>query len=1134
MRKLLLRNFQAPGDVLMLTAAVRDLHGCYPGEFKTDVRTSCPQLWENNPYLSPLDEHAADVKIIDCHYPLIHRSNQTPVHFIEGFSAFLNQELGLKITPTLFKGDLHLSPAERSLVSQVTEIVGQDIPYWLVCSGGKRDFTIKWWEHGRYQAIVDHFRGAIQFVQTGASGHFHPELEGVIDLRGKTTVRQLIRLMYHAKGTLTPVSFLMHLSAAVEMKTDVGLPPKSGLARPCVVIAGGREPPQWEAYPTHQFIHTVGMLPCCRTGGCWKSRTQPLGDGNEKDLPQHLCVDVVNKLPRCMDLITVADVVRRIEMYLATAKVVQPTVEEISEVKPVKIQADEPDSPRESPLDDRVTEETALARAEEFIKSIKPYPRRFRGRGIVICGGGIRYFACAWVCISMLRRLKCSLPIQFWYLGRKEMDDRMKRMLKPFKVECVDALEVRAKHPARILNGWELKPFSILHSPFKEVLLLDADNVPIIDPSFLFRTPEYRDTGAVFWPDFGRLKPSRSIWELAGVEHRDEPEFESGQIVINKEKCWQALSLAMWYNENSDFFYQHIHGDKESYHIAFLKLKQSYSMPTTPVRALPGCMCQHDFEGRRIFQHRNLDKWSLFGSNHVIPGFTFESECLSDLERLRLLWQENSERLVCRYNPAEKSPEEIAVANSFVGKINEYHRIGWESRPMIFQKDGTIGTGAAGCELFWDVEKVGDGFELVIASESEITCRLKRHDNNVWRGRWLIHQKMPVVVAPLEELPAYPTEVKPKTRRSRGNRVVLRAPINAYTGYGLHACQIVSDLESFGCDLNIRAIDMDERFAIVPDRIKRNIVAEEIPDEWELLLHPPTLLPSWGKRTVYFTMWESTRLPNGGANCLNRAECIIVPSRWNAECLKLSGVKAPIKLVPLGINTDVFKFAPMNMHGPCVFGAAGRMAHGGIRKGINQVIEAFLTAFPRQKDVRLHVKGFPDCEIMKVSDPRVQVVQECLTEERLARWFAGLTCFVSAARGEGWGLMQQQALACGRPIISVRYGGVAEFFDPSMGYPLAFSIKPAAGHYSGCGDWAEPDHKHLISLMRRVYRDRKEARSLGAAGARSVAHLAWKSSNRALFDVLCELGMIVPSIKQNEVMKSQVRRSKIRKLRTRP
>ncbi|HEX2723982.1 MAG TPA: hypothetical protein VHM24_13785, partial [Gemmatimonadaceae bacterium] len=67
--KLILRNFQSPGDIVMLTAAVRDLHRCHPGRFVTDVRTSCPALWENNPYLTPLNLEDWDVRIIDCHYP---------------------------------------------------------------------------------------------------------------------------------------------------------------------------------------------------------------------------------------------------------------------------------------------------------------------------------------------------------------------------------------------------------------------------------------------------------------------------------------------------------------------------------------------------------------------------------------------------------------------------------------------------------------------------------------------------------------------------------------------------------------------------------------------------------------------------------------------------------------------------------------------------------------------------------------------------------------------------------------------------------------------------------------------------------------------------------------------------------
>jgi hypothetical protein len=104
------------------------------------------------------------------------------------------------------------------------------------------------------------------------------------------------------------VTLLMHLAAAVEC--PAGRP----LLRPCIVIAGGREPPHWEAYSHHHFLHTMGALPCCENEPCWRSRLQPEGDGSEHDAPEWLCRDVQpGPLAHCMDLIQASDVIRRIE-----------------------------------------------------------------------------------------------------------------------------------------------------------------------------------------------------------------------------------------------------------------------------------------------------------------------------------------------------------------------------------------------------------------------------------------------------------------------------------------------------------------------------------------------------------------------------------------------------------------------------------------------------------------------------------------------------------------------------------------------------------------------------------------------------------------------------------------------------
>ena len=934
MLKLLLRNSQCPGDVLMLTAAVRDLYRAHHSNFQLAVDTPYPELWENNPYIGPTEMMGEPDRIIDCEYPLVNRANHRPFHFIHGFIEDLERKLQLTIPVGNFCGDLHLSQQETSAPPPFG--VG-DGPYWIMVAGGKEDITTKWWNPQSFQAVVDHFRGKIRFVQCGAPGDVHFPLRNVLNLVGKTGLRDLIRLIYHANGVVCPVTFAMHVAAAVPIR------PEHSSLKPCVVIAGGREPPHWEMYPGHQFLHTIGALNCCAVGGCWKSRCQPIGDGSVAD--NSLCLYPVRvrddlQIARCMSMISPNKVIEAIELYEAqetslvngksfigsphqtgssnmATRIIErgvavtigvgrfehlahraademhqmtglPTVvlgqehfeasklehpsflkfrlfnlvdaenilwfdadmvplapwspqgffggpaiiavrdrmlgtvldeanawevppeeyfnagmfianaaahkrwlqiaESLRFTKPTMLQDQSPlnaarvrlqiplklldrrhnwlgfgsnslslDMPvymahklapdrldlnegyfegryelfapqiqyddletkrlqgktftwndcegvkritlREDgtliPPSDaadegywfvhsfnsrptlafasetefleqfietrggdwislsqtgsrltiedsygtpRINKQNAKERADIFISTIPDYPdTRFKGRGIVICGGGEKYLPSAWVCIHILRELNCVLPIELWQLFQGEVQPEVQRALAQINVRCVDASTVRQQHPARFIGGWELKPYAILHSRFEEVLYLDADNMPVLEPTFLFDAPQFARYGAVFWPDYGRLAPDRSIWRICGVEYRDEPEFESGQILLNKRRCWKALQLALHLNEHSDFYYHHVHGDKELFHMAWRMLQQEFAMPAHPICSLPSTMCQHDFDGRRLFQHRNRDKWKLNGANLRISEFELEESCFKHLEQLERL-----------------------------------------------------------------------------------------------------------------------------------------------------------------------------------------------------------------------------------------------------------------------------------------------------------------------------------------------------------------------------------------------------------------------------------------------------------------------------------------------------------------
>jgi len=294
MTKVIFKVHFPPGDTITFTAALRDLHNNYPGEFITDVNVydDLKPIFEGNPYITKLNRDDPDVQVHDLHYDLINRSNQGSYHFIHAFRKTIEQKLGMKVKQGDCKGDIYIREEEKRWYSAVREVTGDDRDFWIVDAGHKSDVPLKAWPAENFQKVIDHFKDKIQFVQIGHKDHHHPDLKGVINLVGKTDIRQLIRLVYHSVGVLTPVSLPMVMAAAVPVKWG------NPRLRSCVVIAGGREPNHWHQYPGHQYLHTISALPCCEQGGCWIAKD---------------CTSMKNGVPKCMRMITVNEVISAIK-----------------------------------------------------------------------------------------------------------------------------------------------------------------------------------------------------------------------------------------------------------------------------------------------------------------------------------------------------------------------------------------------------------------------------------------------------------------------------------------------------------------------------------------------------------------------------------------------------------------------------------------------------------------------------------------------------------------------------------------------------------------------------------------------------------------------------------------------------
>lgn len=376
---------------------------------------------------------------------------------------------------------------------------------------------------------------------------------------------------------------------------------------------------------------------------------------------------------------------------------------------------------------------------DKAIESLKTKPRvPKKGRGIIIPAGGPRLSINAWVCIRMLRALGCTLPIQVWYLGQDELNPAWESLVRQYNVECVNAHDYLDIMPHRMLHGWELKPYALANTKYEEVLLLDADNVPVVDPTYLFNDSEFLNRGTVFWPDFGRLSASRDAWKTFGnIPYRDEPEVESGQILIDTARCYRELDLCNWYMQNSrNYFFRHVHGDKEVFHLSWRKLGSEYAMPDYGIHALDGVMCQHDFLGNRVFQHRNLRKWDFY-YNPTTPGFAYEDTCLAFIRDLQAIWSPAASTL--------PTGQDIVSMRDIDGKLFQYIRVGYDKRPMRFSRLGTIIEGGAACEFYWTIRNN----ILYIAEESgDCIMTLAKDSSGGWKGHWLKYEKMPIHLVP--------------------------------------------------------------------------------------------------------------------------------------------------------------------------------------------------------------------------------------------------------------------------------------------------------------------------------------------------------------------------------------------------
>lgn len=290
----------------------------------------------------------------------------------------------------------------------------------------------------------------------------------------------------------------------------------------------------------------------------------------------------------------------------------------------------------------------------------------------------------------------------------------------------------------------------------------------------------------------------------------------------------------------------------------------------------------------------------------------------------------------------------------------------------------------------------------------------------------------------------------------------------------------------------------------------------------------PPLMVSYTKPgipNIGYTVWETTKLPENWVTICNKMSEIWVPSAWNVEVFKDSGVKVTVKKIEHTVDLNQFsQSVTVDLGLPkdkFIFYSIFQWSE---RKNPAATIKAFLSEFSKNDDVVLVLKTYKKDgsqldrdsvrdEInaikasMHISDaPQITLLHKMMSRQEILSLHRTGHCLVSPHRAEGWGCTIQEALAMGTPVIATGFGGNMEFMNSDNSYVLDYHLTPVSGMsmniYSGRGMWAEPDVGQLMAYMRHAYEHHSDAKRKAVDNISMQERYSWSNIGKKMIDTL--------------------------------
>jgi hypothetical protein len=346
-------------------------------------------------------------------------------------------------------------------------------------------------------------------------------------------------------------------------------------------------------------------------------------------------------------------------------------------------------------------------------------------RGIVICGGGKRYFICASVLVSLLRHHGCRLPIELWHRGPGELDLGMADLIAEKGVTVRDAAAILAPGLADTVETLRLG--AIAASAFDVVLSLDADCAPLVDLTGLFDWPGLVEHGLLMFPDRGALGEDHAIWAAAGLSPRTTPSVDPGLVVIDRLRhgglIADAIRLAQALAPS------HRPGRRPVFALLLAALAdgQEVALGSHAPFEVEFDLIHRDVQGEAMVQHRRTSKWNLGGHDREMPTAESTQVALQALTDLGARWSGTIFRAPA--DAAEALQDELIATRRFL-----YESGNGRWRELTLHRGGRIGAGRADFEQHWAVVERDGAPVLQFYSDIRLTIEFQRLPDGTWRG----------------------------------------------------------------------------------------------------------------------------------------------------------------------------------------------------------------------------------------------------------------------------------------------------------------------------------------------------------------------------------------------------------------